>query len=136
IDTMLATIRRVSGSKPKRAACWPVSRDEAIAETSSSTVIVLGAGFTKAFFPAAPLMVDEYDGDAVAEKFLRFERARQLLDTERSSQPDRQINLERLMTRLDTGMPYDASRGGAEELQPLLSELKRIFTRKIEAARE
>lgn len=45
-----------------------------------NTVFVLGAGFTKAFLPKAPLMEDDYDADgALSEKFAKSPHAARLL---------------------------------------------------------
>ena len=41
----------------------------------SGTVFVLGAGFTRAFLPNAPLLVDDYGGDALKEQFSHFPMA-------------------------------------------------------------
>ncbi len=99
-------------------------------------VLVLGAGFTKAFLPDAPLMVDDYDGEALAEKFLRFPHASRILNWERSQEPDGNINIERLMTRLDGRMPYDFDQGADEELGMLLTEVKNSFMQRLHTARQ
>jgi len=71
----------------------------------SKTVFVLGAGFTKAFLPDAPLLVDNYNLDPLLEKYKHFDIAFRLLKQERDRYKQR-INIERLLTRLD-GMPFD-----------------------------
>lgn len=103
---------------------------------SSREVFVLGAGFTKAFLPNAPLMVDDYEGDILASKFEEFPYASRILDWERSRNIDGQINIERLMTRLEGLMPYDFDQRASEELGMLLIELKRSFIRRVQLARK
>jgi hypothetical protein len=102
---------------------------------TSRTVFVLGAGFTKAFLPQAPLLTDDYDGDLLAARFKGFPHARRVLDLERSRNANGQINIERLMTRLDGGMPYDFEHGASEELSLLLSEIKSVFRNRLEKAK-
>jgi hypothetical protein len=99
------------------------------------TVLVLGAGFTRAFLPEAPLLTDDYDGNRLADRFASMATASRVLELERTRNPDRMINLERLMTRLDGGMPYDAGFGVREELGLLLAELKQGFIRQIQEAK-
>lgn len=98
-------------------------------------VFILGAGFTHAFLPKAPLMVDEYDAPLLAEKFRDFKHANRVLDWEQNREGGK-INIERLMTRLYGQMPYDFHQGAGEELGMLLAELKKSFVRKIEDSRE
>lgn len=102
----------------------------------SREVFVLGAGFTKAFLPHAPLMVDDYEGEKLASKFKQFPYASRILDWERSRNDNGEINIERLMTRLEGRMPYDFDQKADEELGMLLIELKRSFIRRIQLARE
>jgi hypothetical protein len=104
--------------------------------SQSHQVFILGAGFTKAFLPAAPLMVDDYDGEGLASKFKEFPHASRLLDWERSRDQSGRINIERLMTRLEGRMPYDFDQRANEELDMLLIELKRSFIQRIRLARE
>lgn len=72
-------------------------------------VFVTGAGFTKAFVPDAPLLVDDFGNEELAAKVRGLPKASQLLESERKRWPGALINLERLMTRLDDLMPYDHS---------------------------
>ena len=102
----------------------------------SREVFVLGAGFTKAFLPNAPLMVDDYEGALLAEKFEKFYYASRVLDWERTRNENGKINIERLLTRLTGRMPYDFDQKADEELGMLLVELKKNFIRRIEKARE
>ncbi len=100
------------------------------------TVFVLGAGFTKAFLPDAPLMTDDYNGDALADNFKSFTYASHILELERARNKHGHINLERLMTRLHGSMPYDSERGANQEISLLLSELKRRFRERLEKAQK
>lgn len=100
--------------------------------TEGKTVFVLGAGFTRAFCPAAPLLTDDYDLDALCEKFKEFPRAVELLELAQQDTPSGKVNLERLMTRLDGGMPYDSEQGVEPELRLLLSEVKREFVGRLQ----
>lgn len=104
-------------------------------DSQEKQVFVLGAGFTKAFLPNAPLMVDDYDGEALAEKFISFPHASRILNWERSQEPDGNINIERLMTRLDGRMPYDFDQGADDELGMLLTEVKKSFRQRLDDAR-
>lgn len=100
------------------------------------TVLVLGAGFTRAILPRAPLSKHDYSGDALERKFRGFPSASRLLRLERSRNDGDHIDLERLMTRLDGGTPYDAHFGGQAELALLLSELKWVFLSKLDQAKD
>jgi hypothetical protein len=101
---------------------------------SLKEVFVLGAGFTKAFAADAPLLLDEYDSPEVRQ-FDAFTYTRAILDEERSRCPRGMLNLERLMTRLAGGMPYDWNTGSKDLLQALLSALKQTFLSKIREAK-
>jgi len=99
-------------------------------------IFVLGAGFTRAFAARAPLLVDDYDTDGLFESFKNFPFASQVMELESRLQGNGKINIERLLTRLQDGMPYDAHHGAEEELQLLLSYIKRQFSSRIERIRE
>ena len=102
-------------------------------------VVVTGAGFSRALVPGAPLLVDDFDNDALQEKVRGLPNASRLLEWERSLHPSGHINLERLMTRLDSLMPYDyaeSAGNAANEYGFLLSELKRAFLDRLHAARK
>ncbi len=102
-------------------------------------VVVTGAGFTHALVPGAPLLVDDFNNDVLVSKVQGLPNASRLLDWERISNPYRYINIERLMTRLDTLMPYDYAEiadNTANEYGYLLSELKRSFLDRLNEARE
>lgn len=98
----------------------------------SKTVYVLGAGFTRAFLPDAPLLVDHYDINR--EKFAPFSPANEILDMEFSRRTDGRIDLEHLMTRLDGGMPYDVDTGVDAQLSLLLSDVKASFIKRFQQA--
>jgi hypothetical protein len=99
--------------------------------TSPKRVFVLGAGFTKAYLPKAPVITDDYDSNGMlTRKFEKFPYAKRLLELERCREGEN-INLERLMSRLDAGMPYDEAKAGRPELEHLLYELKKAFLDKF-----
>jgi hypothetical protein len=100
------------------------------------TVFVLGAGFTRAFAPAAPLMIDDFGGDRLESDFEKFHHAAHILALERGRNPDRRINIENLMTRLDGRMPYDFEGGAADEIALLLSKVRSEFLRRIKLTKE
>ncbi len=102
-------------------------------------VVVTGAGFTRAFVPGAPLLVDDFSNDALEFKVRGLPYASRLLDWERSRNPGEYINIERLMTRLDSLMPYDYAENidnATNEYGFLLSELKRAFLNRLHEARK
>jgi hypothetical protein len=102
------------------------------------TVFVLGAGFTKAFLSESPLLVDKYGGRELEARFRSFPTAHAILQMEldHHDHPQGWINIERLMTRLSGGMPYDSETEAKNEFGLLLSELKQSFIRRIEEARQ
>lgn len=102
---------------------------------NQNTVFVLGAGFTKAFLPDAPLMVDTYDIGKVLAKFKNFERANTILNLECDENSEKKINIERLLTRIEEGTPYDSERE-KDELRVLSSEIKQVFLKKITEAKK
>jgi len=95
------------------------------------TVFVLGAGFTKAFAPSAPLLREDFYAQ-LRPIFAKFERAQSILERELERDPECKINLENLMTRLSSGMPYDWKTGVDHELGELLSSLKTWFRLQLE----
>ncbi len=106
-------------------------------DSGSRKVFVLGAGFTRAFLPDAPLMTDDYEGESLVKTFEKFSHALKLLELERKRDPSGagRINIERLMTRLDGRMPHDFEQAADEELGLLLSEIKKVFIRQLEKAK-
>ncbi len=110
-----------------------------------TTVLVLGAGFTKAVLPKAPVLQDDYNVDGLLRRFeafgavtamLKREVRRVASETESSTLTSRAINLERLMTRLDSGMPYDQDEGVRAQHTLLLTELKGEFMRRLDEAKQ
>src|SRR5207245_10688939 len=104
----------------------------------SDSVSVLGAGVTKAFLPKAPLLVDDYNGQALKEQFSSFLLARALLESELANpdHPPGFINLERLMTRLAGGMPYDFATGAEKSFAAPLYEVQQSLLRRLREARQ
>jgi hypothetical protein len=101
---------------------------------SPRTVAVLGAGFTRAFVPSAPLLIDDYGVSQLLDAFKAFPHAVRVLQS--SLKPDGRVNIEDLLTRLDGVLPYDFERGAAPELSLLLTAITEQFRRRIEATRE
>src|SRR5260370_3673745 len=100
-------------------------------------VFILGAGFTKAFLPNAPLVVDDFHGEELREKSRGFPADAAILDSELNN-PDHikgQMNIERVMTRLAGGMPYDFGKGENKELNSLLTELTKVLMRRLTQAK-
>jgi hypothetical protein len=98
-----------------------------------SLVFVLGAGFTRAFVPRAPLLVDDYEIPRLCERFVSFPHATAILDDALSAGSNGNIDLERLMTRL-SGMPYDGA-DARRELTLLESELRKSLVKRISDAK-
>ena len=73
---------------------------------SDGVVYVLGAGFTRALVPQAPLLVDDHGILQLKSNFDAFPHAKTILDDTLAEFSDNRVDLERLMTRL-SGMPYD-----------------------------
>jgi hypothetical protein len=107
----------------------------------SGTVFVLGAGFTKGFLPEAPLLIDDFGADSLKAKFAKFLDALTLIDmeldlTRKEGYAAGRMNLERLMTRLAGGMPYDFRTGAEKALATLLLEIKQAFVARLQVARQ
>lgn len=95
---------------------------------------VTGAGFTRAFVPDAPLLIDDFGNDRLVHAVRGLPMASRILEAERNRHRDGHIDIERLMTRLHELMPYDQDRSSTDEFAFLLSELKRSFLRRIQDA--
>lgn len=111
--------------------------DDAPTTSSHNHVFVTGAGFTRALVPNAPLLVDDFGNDDLADRVIGLPNASRLLEWERNRHPQGHINIERLMTRLESLMPYDfadIAGNAANEYALLLSELKRAFLNRIREA--
>ena len=102
----------------------------------SKTLYVLGAGFTKAFLPNAPLLIDYYETDQLAKKFENFDYSRRLISLELHRFVDGRIDIERLLSRLDTKMPYDFEHGVISELSLLRSAVLTMFMDRLNKAKE
>jgi hypothetical protein len=102
------------------------------------TVFVLGAGFTKAFLPRAPLVEDDYGARALLAEIQggEFQHARTILEEELSLCGNGNINVERLMTRLEGRMPYDVEHRAEKQLDFLHSAIAQRFVKRIRDARE
>jgi hypothetical protein len=99
----------------------------------SNTVLVLGAGFTRAIVPAAPLIVGDYGVPALCKEFANFPTARLILEKAQIPSTPGDVDLERLMTRL-TGMPYD-SVDGRHECALATSRLLSALVGKLKGAK-
>lgn len=80
-------------------------------------------------------MTDDYGGLELLDKFKGFDHASRILEMEMNRGERGEINIERLMTRLDRGMPYDLERGVAEEMRLLFVEVRHRFLVKIAEAK-
>jgi hypothetical protein len=98
----------------------------------NNTVLVLGAGFTRAIVPGAPLVRGDYGVADLCKEFASFPEARQILER---AQLDAlgTVDLEQLLTRL-MGMPYD-SLNSRHEFPLITTRLLHSVARKIEAAK-
>lgn len=103
--------------------------------TIGTTVFVLGAGFTRAFLPRAPLRTDDYGGADLVRRLQGYPHARRILLQELRRTGDGTLNIERLLTRLDGGMPYDSDREATAEIGLLAAELMQALVRRIEGAK-
>jgi len=104
----------------------------------NQTIFVLGAGFTKAFAPKAPLLVDDYPELIEIEKEFssspEIQDLFQLVALERKRNEGK-IDFERFLTRLDSGMPYDQTRGRNELFRVVLSRVKVLFAKRLSELR-
>lgn len=100
------------------------------------TVFVLGAGFTKAFVPDAPLLIDDYGGGALLRQLRALPAASKILENELRLSPKGLINLERIMTRLYSRLPYDAESEVSNEFGVLLDRLTGAFQKRLRVAKK
>lgn len=100
---------------------------------SDGMVFVLGAGFTRAFVPQAPLLVDDYGIPCLLKRFTSFPHAAAILEDALAERPDNRVDLERLMTRL-SGMPYDAI-DARRELALLETALRQSLVKRLREAK-
>ena len=99
-------------------------------------MLVTGAGFTRAFLPDSPLLVDDFGAEQLADKVRGLPNASRVLEWERDQHDQGFINIERLMTRLDSLMPYDDDHGATDEYQFLLSVLMDSFLDRLSHVRK
>ena len=98
-------------------------------------MLVTGAGFTRAFLPDSPLLVDDFGAEDLAAKVIGLPKASRVLDWERNQHEKGFINIERLMTRLDSLMPYDEDQAATDEYRFLLSALMDNFLDRLRRVR-
>ena len=111
--------------------------EDAPASHPRNRVFVTGAGFTRALVQNAPLLIDDFGNDALADRVRGLPHASRLLEWERNRHRKGHIDIERLMTRLESLMPYDHAEfadNAVNEYALLLSELKRSFLNRIREA--
>lgn len=101
----------------------------------TNPVFVTGAGFTRAFNSASPLLVDDFNTEELVLKFKEFPRASKLLEQERMRHSEGFINIEYLLSRLNQLMPYDITNGSENEFQFLFTELKAHLLDRVAQAR-
>lgn len=96
-------------------------------------MFVLGAGFTKAFLPEAPLLVDHYDLTSLLPKYEHCDLAKAVIDGVLERSNNGKIDIERLLTRLD-GLPYDRS-DAALQLGLLNLDVHSLFIKRLRQAK-
>src|SRR5712691_1793789 len=101
---------------------------------SDGTVYVLGAGFTRAFVPKAPLLVGDYGIPDLRKRFDSFSHAAAILDDALAEYSGGYVDLERLMTRL-SGMPYDAV-DARREFALLETALRQSLVKRLREAKK
>lgn len=95
-------------------------------------MFVLGAGFTKAFFPSSPLLLDDHLGQLPI--YLQSDYVQTIIDTERKRTGCLKVDLERLLTRCADPLPSDSVVERAQ-LTLLMDELVRTFTERLRLLR-
>jgi hypothetical protein len=97
-------------------------------------LFILGAGFTQAFVPKAPLLLVDQKNLQIQElkkKYKKFPNALKLLNS--SIDKNNQINIEELLSRLSAGTPYDSVFLDGER-SLLLEDIKSGFFKLIREA--
>lgn len=102
---------------------------------TSKTVFVLGAGFTRAFYPEMPLLIDNKLVEPLRVAARGLPTASAVLEAEIRLAGGTAVNVERLMTRLDSGTPFDEAGRTQAELSLLLATLRTEFVQRIRDAR-
>lgn len=101
-------------------------------------IFVFGAGFTRAFCPEAPLLEDDYGTYELIEKYVEFPVAHQILKLAHEAgrkKVNRETNIEQLLTRLYSGMPYDSQIGTNTQIQMLRSDVLQCLLNKLTQTR-
>jgi len=99
-----------------------------------TTVLVTGAGFTKSFYPSAPLVEDDYYITELLDSLRRCSRALPVVEADLARTGGKKLNIERLMTRLDGGMPHDFGYGAQGEMAFAFDQLKQALLRRLQSA--
>lgn len=102
-------------------------------------IYVFGAGFTRAFCPEAPLLIDDYGTYELIDKYAKFPVAQQILKLaheEGRKKVNREINIEQLLTRLYSGMPYDSQTGTNDQIKMLRADVLECLLNKLNMIRE
>ena len=74
--------------------------------------------------------------EQIAEKFKGFDDASRLLELARNWLGDGRIDIERLLSRLDSKMPYDFERGVTTELNLLRTAVLEMFKDRLNSAKQ
>ena len=75
--------------------------------------------------------MDDFHIPQLQRAFRSFPYASRLLELEFNRPPPDKVDLERLMTRLEGGMPYDSYEGSEAEVAALASELRKRFHARV-----
>lgn len=114
----------------------PMAKKSSSNGDRSHGVFVLGAGFTRAFLPNAPLLKDSYDVTGLLQKYDEFKHAKRVLELALAiaSNDDERVDIERLMTRVAAPTPYDDIQGSTHVLRQLLADVKQVFVERLAEA--
>jgi hypothetical protein len=80
-------------------------------------------------------MTDDYGAGRILQELGGLPTAKRILAQELERNDGEKINVERLLTRLDGGMPYDADHRALEEIGLFAATLKRALVDRITRAR-
>lgn len=95
----------------------------------SPIVFVLGAGFTRSFDSQAPLLECDINIPYLLRKYKGFKEASRILEYVVNDK--NLVNIETLMSRLYSGMPYDDDFLQNGQRQILYSDVKDLFLKQI-----
>jgi hypothetical protein len=104
------------------------------AGNNGGIVFVLGAGFTRAFIPEAPLLTDPYPLDELLKIYSaeHFPHAHKILQLEcKRYETIGRFDLEPLMTRLDSSMPHDFDLKVVQLIDQLRHDLYDHFVKRL-----